>query len=223
MYHWTIQTEESGNRGHAMHETQILHPFDTLAPWADAVPGVGPLTVDDLLALPGDGWQYELVEGVLVRMSGSGQLATTIALKLGAVLYAFVYPRRLGVVTGADGVYTFPNASNGLAPDVGFYVAARDALIVDRTRAIPFAPDLAIEVASPRQGARAMAAKARRYVRGGTRLVWVVWPGQQEIDIWRATGAKPAITLGVGDMLSGEDVVPGFTYAATAVFAGPLD
>jgi Uma2 family endonuclease len=206
-----------------MHETQILPPSDTLAPWAEIVHNAGPMTVDDLLALPDDGWQYELVEGVLVRVSGSGQQATTIALKLGAVLYAFVYPGRLGVVTGADGVYTFPNASNGLAPDVGFYVAARDALIVDRTRAIPFAPDLAIEVASPHQRARDMAAKARRYLRGGSRLVWVVWPKQQRIDVWRTADAKPSVTLGAGDMLSGEDVIPGFTYAVAAVFAGPLD
>src|SRR5690242_13804133 len=83
------------------------------APWADVVPDRGRTTVDTLLRLPDDGWRYEVVEGVLVRMAGSGEEATTIAFNLGAELRAFVRPRRLGVVTGADGVYKFPGAETG--------------------------------------------------------------------------------------------------------------
>jgi len=47
------------------------HMPDLVAPWAKAVPGVGPATVDILLSLPDDGYRYEVVEGVLVRMAGS--------------------------------------------------------------------------------------------------------------------------------------------------------
>lgn len=36
---------------------------DILAPWAERVPDTGPLTPDELLNLPDDGWAYELVEG----------------------------------------------------------------------------------------------------------------------------------------------------------------
>ncbi len=32
----------------------------TLAPWAEIVDGASPATVDDLLKLPDDGWQYEV-------------------------------------------------------------------------------------------------------------------------------------------------------------------
>jgi hypothetical protein len=39
---------------------------DTVAPWAEVVPGAGPATVEDLLTMPNDGWIYEVVEGVLV-------------------------------------------------------------------------------------------------------------------------------------------------------------
>jgi len=73
----------------------------------------------------------------------------------------------------------------GLLPDVGFYVAEKRALIVDRTKPISFAPDLAVEIASPAQGPSEMAAKARVYLAGGTRLVWVVWPASGHIDqVW---------------------------------------
>lgn len=129
----------------------------------------------------------------------------------------------LGIVTGADGVYKFPYAETGLIPDVGFYVAAKRALIADRSTPIPFAPDLAVEVASPSRDADDMAAKARTYLRGGARLVWLMWPQAQHIDVWRLdTLDRPTATLNEGDTLDGEDVVPGFSYAVAEVFADPL-
>ena len=107
-------------------------PPAPFAPWAEVVPGYGPVTVDILLTLPDDGYVYEVVEGVLVRMAGSGFDATTLGLELGAELRNYVRPRRLGRVTGADGVYKFPGAETGLLPDVGFVEAAKVAVIADR-------------------------------------------------------------------------------------------
>jgi len=118
-------------------------PTAPFAPWADIVRGYGPVTVEILLTLPDDGSQYEVVEGVLVRRAGSGFDAMTLAVELGAELRNYVRPRRLGRVTGADGVYHFPGAETGLVPDVGFLAAAKVALLADRKRPIPFAPALA--------------------------------------------------------------------------------
>jgi Uma2 family endonuclease len=198
-------------------------PPELLAPWAEVVPGYGSVTADTLLTLPDDGYRYEVVEGVLVRMAGSGDEATTIGIELAAELRNYVRPRRLGRVTGADGVYKFPGAETGLIPDVGYYSAERRALITDRRKPIPFAPDLAVEIASPDQKADAMAAKARLYLSGGTRLVWIVWPSSEHIDIWHpGQMGGPVATLNIGDALDGEDVLPGFSYAVAAVFTDPL-
>lgn len=184
---------------------------------------MGPVTVDLLLDLPDDGFVYEVVEGVLVRVVGSGFDATTIAHYLGVALTVFVQPRRLGVVTGADGVYKFFGAETGLLPDVGFITAAKVVLIVDRSRPLPFAPDLAVEVASPSQDAAAMAAKAQAYMTRGTRLIWVVWPQARHIDVWRPHQPDgPVDTLNTNDTLDGEDVIPGFTHPVSNVFADPL-
>ncbi|MGI8915092.1 MAG: Uma2 family endonuclease [Chloroflexota bacterium] len=193
------------------------------APWAAIVPGYGRVTVDILLTLPDDGYQYEVVEGVLVRMAGSGFDATTIAVELVAALHSYVRPRRLGRVTGADGVYAFPGAETGLLPDVGFLDAAKVALISDRRKPIPFAPDLAVEVASPDQTRNAMAAKARTYLDGGTRLVWIVWPDQQLVDVWHAgRTVGPAATLPASALLDGADVLPGFSYLVASIFTDTL-
>ena len=203
--------------------TAPAYPSRSPAPWAEVVPGYGLVTVDILLTLPNDGYIYEVVEGVLVRVAGSGKQATRLGLRLGAQLLTYTESRRLGVVTGADGVYHFLGADTGLIPDVGFYIAERDDLAPDDTKPIPFAPDLAIEVASPSQGGSEMAAKARIYLRAGTRLVWVVWPQSLHVDVWRhdiLTGL--AQLLGVNDLLDGEDVIPGFSYAVSTLFADPL-
>lgn len=204
-------------------DTLLMRLPAPVAPWAEVVPGVGPVTVDVLLTLPDDGYCYEVVEGVLVRMAGSGEEASSIGVLLASALVTVAYGQRLGIVTGADGVYHFSGAETGLVPDVGVYRAERRALVTDRRKPIPFAPDLAVEVDSPEQSAEAMAAKARTYLDGGTRLVWVVWPGRRQVEVWRAgRSVGPAAVLGAADTLDGEDVVLGFRHPVAAVFADPL-
>lgn len=186
---------------------------NTLAPWAEIVPGIGPMTIEDLFDYPDDdGWCYELVEGVLVRVAGSRPRAVRVTMRLLRTLDAYVEAHQLGQVTPPDAVYDFAptgQPNTGLLPDIGFYAAAREAQVQD-DKAFPFAPDLAVEVASPRQSRKAMGAKARRYLRGGTRLVWIIYPHIQQVDVWHAGDRAPSATLGPEDTLNGEDVVPGF-------------
>jgi len=142
-------------------------PPGPIAPWAEIVPDAPyPMTIQDLLDWPDDdGYRYELVDGVLVRVAGSGDKATRLGLDIAAELRAKARPRRLGRATGADGVYKFPGAETGLIPDAGYDTAARRALIVDESKPLPFAPDLAVELASPSQDGDDMAEGAGLSVR----------------------------------------------------------
>ena len=96
--------------------------------------------------------------------------------------------------------------------------ASRLPLITDPDKAIPFAPDLAVEVALAHQNRRAMSAKARRYLDAGTLLVWIVCPRWQQVDVWRVGNAQPSAIPRAGDALDGENVVPGFTYPVGTLF-----
>jgi len=201
--------------------SSLLEPF---APWAEIVPNSGQMTVDDLARLPQGTWQYELLYGRLVRMPLSGGEASKIALCLGGRLLIFVEEHGLGAVTGADGGYDlgpagFPDTE--LGPDVGFvraeHVPPRHS--PEYSKAWPVAPDLAVEVASPNQFRPEMSAKAQLYLAAGTRLVWVIWPRYQQVDIWRPGNIAPSRTCTIADLLGGEDVVPGFTYPVSALFA----
>jgi Uma2 family endonuclease len=105
------------------------------------------------------------------------------------------------------------------AIDVGFVRAERVPPVdaPDYYKAWQLAPDLAVEVVSEHQFAPGMGAKARMYLAFGTRLVWVTWPRYKRVDIWHPGDETPT-TYGVEDTLSGEDVVPGFSYPIARLF-----
>ena len=197
---------------------------NTLAPWAELVPGRGPMTVDDLLALPDDTqWQYELVDGRLVRMSPTGGGHGGIAGNLHIALGIWVVPRQLGRVLSAEtGFQLGPNTV--LAGDVAFVqgnrLPARDSATWERFW--PLAPDLVAEVISPSQKASDQEAKARAWIGAGVRLAWIIWPKRQQVDVWQANAAgapELAATLKPGDALDGLDVLPGFSYPLAELFA----
>jgi Uma2 family endonuclease len=182
------------------------------------------MTIDDLESLPDDeGWVYELVEGVLFRMPMSGYEASHISTRLVVRLGAYVEDHDLGGMTGEQGGYRVDPAhprTTELAPDIAFVRAdrlpPRDS--PEYRKALLLAPDLAVEVASPNEYRPGLNEKARRYLQFGTRLVWVVWPRHQRVDVWHPGDTAPT-PLTLKDTLDGEDVVPGFRYPVASLFA----
>ncbi|HEX6123073.1 MAG TPA: Uma2 family endonuclease, partial [Ktedonobacterales bacterium] len=145
---------------------------NTLAPWAELVPDTGPMTADELLALPEDEWKYELVDGRLVRMPPTGLEHFDVTDALHAALRTYVRASGLGIVTLPDTGFrlTAPDLTETvLSPDVAFVRAERVAQLPPpgdpaRKKFLPLAPDLAAEIASPDQYRPEMAEKARRYL-----------------------------------------------------------
>lgn len=195
--------------------------------WAERVPNAPyPMRVADLARLPDDGYTYEIVEGELLRMPGSGVEASRIAARLIIALGSYVEAHSLGDVLGADGTYDLTQPGDttdtALVPDVSFVLAGR--LPATGTPAAKgyakLAPDLVAEVASPTQYRPEMTSKAQLYLARGVRLVWIIWPSRQEVDVWRsATPTAPVATLAHAGTLDGLDVVSGFTYPLAKLFA----
>jgi Uma2 family endonuclease len=197
---------------------QHARPFNP-APWAEIVPNVGPMSAADLLTLPDDGYVYEVVDGALVRMAGSKPRALFVADRLYRRLGDYVEDQSLGRTTGADGVYDFSQSGQpgtGLLPDIGF-IRAEVVARLDLDAVLTVAPDLAVEIASENQFRPAMGTKAQRYLAAGTRLVWIIYPRWQQVDVWHPGDTTP-VTLRIGDVLDGETVVPGFTFPVARLF-----
>lgn len=128
-------------------------PSNSTAPWAEIVPDMPLMTTDELDALPEDGWTYELVNGILVRVPLSSGKASSIGARFLAHLLIYIEDRGLGAVTGEQGGYRPDPAhrrDTEVAPDVAFVHADRvpASNSPEYDQAWPLAPDLAIEVAS---------------------------------------------------------------------------
>jgi len=83
-------------------------PQESVAPWAEIVPDAPRMTLTAFLDYEGeDGYRYELVEGVLVRMVGTRPRAGRVSRKLLFALTAYVQMHGLGTVTQPDEVYDF--------------------------------------------------------------------------------------------------------------------
>ncbi len=201
---------------------------DTFAPWAEAVPDARyPMTADDLLVLADDAWQYELVDGRLVRMAPTGLEHLDITERLYEALRAFVVSHTLGRVSLPDTGFHLSSTGQPeviVSPDVAYISAEQMRQLPPhgapaRKQFVAVAPEIAAEVVSPDQYHPEMAKKAQLYLDHGVRLVWVVWPAQRQIDVWRPGAAVPVATLDVGGTLDGQDVLPGFSLPVADLFA----
>jgi Uma2 family endonuclease len=77
-------------------------------------------------------------------------------------------------------------------------------------------PDLVVEVVSPNDFASEVDNKVEEYLQAGVRLIWVVYPQSKHVLVYRSGSVVQR--LGVEDELSGEDVLPDFRLAISAIF-----
>lgn len=101
---------------------------------------------------------------------------------------------------------------NERRPDVSF-VSDLSRPLTDT--AVEFMPDLAVEIQSPSDTLKELREKARYYLANGSKLVWLVIPEKQLVEVYTADEES---ILGIDDTLSGRDVLPGFALLVRAVF-----
>jgi Uma2 family endonuclease len=159
---------------------------------------------------------FELVDGVLVE-KGMGYRESLLAGFLIAALRAFVVPRNLGAVSGADGfLRLFPGLVR--APDLAFALWDR---FPDRKlpkEPIPtLAPDLVVEVLSESNTPKEMKRKRGEYFSQGVSVVWEIDPRKRKATVYYPDGTKTV--LGESDRLEGGNVLPGFTLELGELFA----
>lgn len=174
-------------------------------------------SIEEFMRLPDDGYSYELVQGRLQRMSPTGGEHGRIASLLNVYLAAYAWEHRLGDTFAAETAFVLNAEGREVrGADVAFVATARLAQI-DQD-AVPFPPDLAVEVVSPTDRLAEVRRKVAAYQRAGVPIVWVVNPRRETIEVYHPDDVHPMI-LGPDDELDGEDVVPGFRLSVRAVFS----
>jgi Uma2 family endonuclease len=207
----------TGKRATSMSEATLA------APWAEAVPGAPyPMSQEDFNRWPDDGWRYELVRGHLVRMPMNSGGHSFIAIKLAVAFVAQC--GHLGYGLGADVgfILDVPGKEEPvrLSPDACFVRRERAPAESDyKAFFAPWrvAPDIVAEIVSTNDKAKGVNDKARLWLAGGVKLVWILWPALRRVDVWRPGDTAPSDTLGMADALDGGSVAP-FVLLVREVF-----
>jgi Uma2 family endonuclease len=181
-----------------------------------AVASKGTVTPEDLLAMP-DGRAYELIRGQLVERN-IGLKSSWVGGRLLIRLGRFCEEHSLGWVFNAENGYQcFPH-DPGLVrrPDVSFIRFGRlpAEVLPEGWAKIP--PDLAVEVISPNDTAYELDEKLEDYREAAFPLVWVINPKSRTVRVHRRDGSVNY--LHESDVLSGEDVIPGFQCPVRELF-----
>lgn len=150
-----------------------------------------------------------------------GARASQVALKLMSRVELHVAERKLGKTFGSDCGCHLPDDEGKKArfPDGSF--VGRGRLPDERTPEgnLRLAPDLAVEVVSPNDGAYEVEDTRFAYLRAGVKLLWVVYPPTRTVYVFRANGS--VALLGETDTISGEDVLTDFTCPVARFFEDP--
>ena len=177
-----------------------------------------PFTADELLALPDDGWRYELVKGELIRMSPTGQEHGEITINVTVPLATHVKSKKLGVVLAAEsGFWLERDPDTVRAPDIAFISRERYVKVGRTPKYWEGAPDLAVEVLSPSDTVKRVEGKVVSWLQSGARMVWIVSPKLHTVTVYLSLTEISVLTE--KDILDGGEVIPGFEIPVAEVFA----
>lgn len=156
-------------------------------------------------------------EGILVIMSPVGGESGGREWKLGGQLFVWNEETQLGEAFSSSTIFKLPSGSQR-SPDLAWVELSRwEALAPeDRKRFPPIAPDFVIELRSESDSLADLQKKMREYQDNGVRLGWLINPKGPTVEIYRL--GQDVETLRSPTVLSGEDVLPGFTLNLSKIW-----
>ena len=174
----------------------------------------GTATLEDLLNMPEDGQKHELVDGEIV-VTPTGFRHSEVAGKILHIIATFLEKSPIGKVYTPDIGIWLPDG-NLRSPDVTF---VRNEKLPEGKSPDTFGevvPDLAVEVLSPNDSLRQVAAKIGEFLDCGVPLVWLVDPSRETVTVYRSL--SDTIQLGREDTIEADSVLPGFSSAVARFF-----
>ena len=141
-----------------------------------------PLTVHDYRELPEGPPYYQLIEGDLFMAPSPGLFHQGILGNLYYVLRTYLEKRPLGEVYFAPSDVHLSDL-NVYQPDLYFVSNSRKSILSDQ--GTDGAPDLVVEILSPKTAKLDKGMKRSVYARTGVEELWIVDPELKEVHIYR--------------------------------------
>jgi Uma2 family endonuclease len=124
---------------------------------------------------------------------------------IGHLLWIYFRQNPIGEAVGENDCQVAPEEVR--RPDISIFLGERLRQIDPDKIPAPFAPDIAIEVLSPSDGAVDLRRKVRDYLRGGSREVWLLDHSNAEVQVYTNVGLR---ILQSADVLE-SSLLPGFS------------
>jgi Uma2 family endonuclease len=174
------------------------------------------ITAEDYRQMPLGPPYFQLVEGGLYLSPSPDFFHQGVAFRLARKLAEFVENHGLGTVQIAPSDVELDEV-NVVQPDVYFVSRARRRIIT--RQGVTGAPDLVVEVLSPRTAALDLGAKLKAYARAGVTEAWFVDRTKRRVLVYRFAedATKPAAELRTKDTLT-TPLLPGFALPVKEVF-----
>jgi len=151
--------------------------------------------------------RYELHNGVVVELPPPEHDHNISGSFLIEYLGRYLGDNPIGIAYYEVGVKALGESKNNyFIADIAYFSFARFPKRTDGRRYYGVgSPDIVVEIDSP---GKEIAFKVSDYLKGGSRLVWVIYPKARQIYIYRADGTY--LILDGQGVLDGSDVLPGF-------------
>jgi Uma2 family endonuclease len=170
------------------------------------------MTERELMALPKDGFKYELVDG---RVSGVPLYMDHAAHIMRVFWLLAGVDRAHGRAIGSNLGCRMRNG-NIRTPDGGFLLRAREPVGRAADDFLDGAPDLAVEVLSAAENPLDVTRKIREYQESGARQAWLISPDERRVTVY-GVSPDPRV-LGESDTLDGGDLLPGIRCRVEGLF-----
>ncbi len=176
------------------------------------------MTAEEFMAADLGAGKFELVRGEVVElppaMPEHGRVCVNACYTLET------YGRQSGrgyALSNDSAVLTERDPDTVRGADVCFYSHARWPRSQVGNDLPPVPPDLAVEVVSPRNRPGVLFKKISEYLTAGVSLVWVVYPKQRCVAIYRPDEAAPSV-LCEDQVLENLPELPGFRCTVAEFF-----
>lgn len=157
---------------------------------------------------------FELIDGKISKKVTSEERGVIIAI-IGSEILAFLKQNRpvKGHVSTGVSHRRPEDKHNERKPDVSFRYSDGAA---SKATALQQMPDFAVEVRSKNNTYEELRDKAKFYIANGTKLVWLVYPTKQIVEVYYADGSSDLFKE--SETLDGGNVLPDFQLEVATVF-----
>jgi Uma2 family endonuclease len=175
-----------------------------------------PLTVENYKLLPETGPRYQLIQGDLYMAPAPNRFHQEISRNLQFELHSYLKRNPIGKLFNAP-FDVYLDEVNVFQPDILIVLNERLAILTEE--GAEGAPELVVEILSPKTRLLDLVNKKKEYARAGVKELWIIDPETRAITIhqFASDGVEKIRQVDEKDTLSTE-LLPGFDLAAEMIF-----